>query len=256
MHYTPIEKEKLFIREEKTTNVVLLRDTTQQFLLNSVGLNMLKIILENTNDDIALQQLFMLYPSTDTKLITRDFHDLVNLLKIFNIISYEEETVEYQQGYVIEAVNENEYNNIEEFIENNRDHYSFIGAQKGYYVPQNIRTHVINSSEYYFSAKYNGEIKAIIAFIPNKENSVMLLATLAFDKKITDIEMKRIWNDIYKHAIQKTNNKVNKIRWSYYSKNEDEPKSLSFLKMVGFDEEAVLLKELKNYDMHIYTLFL
>ncbi len=256
MQYVSIKKDKLFIREEKKTNIILLKDTTQQFLLNSVGLNMLKIILDNTDDEEVLNQIFELYPSEDRNRITRDLRDLFNLLQIYNIVFFEKENDDNQEGYVVEAISENEYNKVEEFIENNREHYCFIGAQSGYYIPQNVRTHIMNNSEYYFSAKIDGKIKAIMAFVPNKENSVMLLATLAFEKNITDEEMVKIWEDMSHHAVQKTKNKATKIRWSYYSKRGEEPESLSFLKKVGFKEEAVLQKEMKNYDMYIYTLFL
>lgn len=255
MKYTAIEKNKVFIREEKKTNVVLLKDTTQQFLLNSVGLKMLKAILENDDDADVLKLILEQYPMAEKDVISRDLKDLIRLLRVFDIICYEDEMEEKSQGSGISAIDENDYNTIEKFIEANRQHSCFIGAKKGYYIPQNVRTHVMNNSEYYFASQKDSQTKAIVSFVPNKENSVMLLSTLAFEKDLLEDEMLQMWKEVSEHAVRKTSEKTNKIRWSFYSKNGDEPVALTFLKKIGFKKEAILLKELNDFDMHIYSLY-
>ena len=50
--------------------------------------------------------------------------------------------------------------------------------------------------------------------------------------------------------------KVNKVRFSYYSKGNEEPKFLRNLKKIGFKKETTLKKEYRDFDMHMYAIYL
>ncbi len=258
MKYTFVRKDDFFIREDKEISAVIIRQTAEQFLLNSTGVKIFKYLLDNNDTDIVLELMLEEYGKVNKEVINKDILNIVNLLKIYNIIKADGLKEQKEDKiYKVAAIDEDMYAEAGHFIEKNRSKMFLISGVKGYYVPQNIRSRIMSNQEYYYGITEDNEYKCIAVINPNLNNtSVINLSTLVFDNKINLDVMVDKGKEIIEYIIKNMFCKVNKVRFSYYSNNDEEPEFLDVLKNIGFEKEANLKKEYKDFDMHIYVIYL
>ena len=255
MRYTFTKKDDFFVREDKETSVIIIRQTAEQFLLNQTGLKIFKYLINNNDTDLVLEMMLKEYVDADKEIVNKDILAIINLLKIYNIIEVEEPN-EHKKDK-ISAIDEDRYEEVGNFIEKNRNQKFLISGFKGYYVPQNIRTHIMSNKEYYYGIIEDDKYKCIAVINPNlNDTSVMNLSTLVFDEEMDSEDMVNMGKEIIKHMIKNMLYKVNKVRFSYYSKGNEEPQFLKNLKKIGFKKETTLKKEYRDFDMHMYAIYL
>ena len=256
MNYKIINKDEFFIREDKKTTIVMIRKTAEQFLLNISGYFIFRTIIDNTNTDTVLEKVQDKFVNVDSQILKKDIDNIIRMMKIYNIIDIDTEEKKNDLSEKISAVDEDEYTNINEFIEKNRKNKFLISGGKGYYVPQNIRSHVMNNQEYYYSITCDAEYKAVAVVLPNVRNtSVINLTTLIFDRCTDEKVMIEYGKQLLEHVKRNMINQVNKIRVSFYAGSECEsPQFLELLKKIGFEYEAVLEREYEEQNLYMYCM--
>lgn len=249
-----IEKNNFFKREEKERTILFVRDVEAQFILNKNGEKIFEEIISNNDLKIVRTKIHEKFASIDERILNRDIDNIFNMLRIYGIVENENEKEKIRGNNCVKAVDEDEYNLIEKFIEENRGEDALISGPEGYYVPQNIRAHVMNNQEYYYVYVQNGKIESLISVTPNlNQTSVINIMTLIFEKSLSRGKKKMILEKMVCHIEKSMINPVNKFRITYYSKNkENEPFFLESIKELGFKYENILKREYKDMDLYLY----
>ena len=151
MRYQIKDKHNFFIREDGDSSMVLFKEKHDQFILNGTGLVMFNLILENNQTQKVLEELKKIYENIEIAVLENDLQDIIRMLKMYGILVMEQEIEENVCKHTdISAVDENDYEKVGRFVEENRCSDFFVAGGKGYYTAVNIRAHIMNNQEYYF----------------------------------------------------------------------------------------------------------
>lgn len=258
MKYQIKDREKFFVRDDGNVSLVLFKEKHDQFILNNTGLVMFNLILDNNETEDVIKELKKNYQNVDAIILNNDLEDIIRMLKIYGIISIEEENIqEVPKIESVTAVDENNYEIIGNFIENNRCEEFFVAGGKGYYTAVNIRAHIMNNQEYYYCKNDEyGNIVGVIVIVPNvNNNSVVNVTALVVSKDKEEEERREIEKELLAYVRESMINQVNKFRISFY---QNPNRDVSFLKMfetLGFEKEAELKKEYKKKSLFLYSLY-
>lgn len=253
MKYKFINANDYFLRDDADTSVLIIRKNADQFLLNKTGLKIFRYLEKNKDTDDVLKLMSNEYPMIKKETILNDILDIVNLLDIYNIIDCKNKDYTISDG--MSALDEDNYELAEKFIERNRSDDFLISGSKGYYTSQNIRTNIMNNKEYYYNIAHNSKFNCILVINPNiNGSSVINISSLIFDIKVKHEDRVKLAKKLLEYVISKMTFKVNKIRFTFLANNDTDPKFLKLFEDIGFKKEAILKKEFNNYDMHLYIL--
>ena len=198
MRYQIKDRNNFFVREDGNASMVLFKEKHDQFILNSTGLLMFNLILDNNETEDIIDKLKKKYRSVDATILKNDLQDVIRMLKMYDIISIEEKNNQEEPKIEsVTAVDENDYEKVGYFIENNRCKDFFAAGGTGYYTAVNIRAHIINNQEYYYCKNDEaGNIVGAIVIVPNvNNNSVVNVTALVVSKDKNEEERKEIENE-------------------------------------------------------------
>ena len=148
MRYQIKDKHNFFIREDGDSSMVLFKEKHDQFILNGTGLVMFNLILENNQTQKVLEELKKIYENIEIAVLENDLQDIIRMLKMYGILVMEQEIEENVCKHTdISAVDENDYEKVGRFVEENRCSDFFVAGGKGYYTAVNIRAHIMNNQE-------------------------------------------------------------------------------------------------------------
>ena len=259
MRYQIKDKHNFCIREDGDSSMVLFKEKHDQFILNGTGLVMFNLILENNQTQKVLEELKKIYENIEIAVLENDLQDIIRMLKMYGILVMEQEIEENVCKHTdISAVDENDYEKVGRFVEENRCSDFFVAGGKGYYTAVNIRAHIMNNQEYYFyKIGENGKIDGLIIVVPNvSNNSVVNITTLVVSKEKNREERIKIAKDLMDYAMKSMINQVNKLRISFYAKEGNEVSFLGMYKKLGFEKEAELKDEYENKSLFLYSMFI
>ena len=134
MRYQIKDKHNFFIREDGDSSMVLFKEKHDQFILNGTGLVMFNLILENNQTQKVLEELKKIYENIEIAVLENDLQDIIRMLKMYGILVMEQEIEENVCKHTdISAVDENDYEKVGRFVEENRCSDFFVAGGKGYY---------------------------------------------------------------------------------------------------------------------------
>lgn len=258
MKYQIKDRDEFFIREDRTTSVVLFKEKHDQFILNETGLAMFNLILDNDDTELVLQELKNKYTEVNDLILRNDLENILRMLKMYDIVYLGDEIDNLKStNKNILAVDENDYEVVGKFLEKNRKEDVFIAGGKGYYTPANIRAHIMNNQEYYYYKKdEKGNIIGTIVVTPNiNGNSVVNITAFVVCKDKSDEEKIDIEKGLIKYAWESMTNQVNKMRISFYAKHNEIASFLHMFLKLGFILEAELKNECIEKSLFLYSLF-
>lgn len=257
MKYKIKSRDNFFVREDGNASLVLFKERNDQFLLNSTGLFMFNLILENTETETVLDELVKTYRNVELAILENDLQDIIRMLKIYDILSVQQEqSIEIMQAGVM-AADENDYEKIGCFIENNRCKDYYVAGGKGYYKAVNMRMHVMNDQEYYYvKINASGNIEGAIVVSPSLNGySVVNVTALVISKDKTKEERLEIGKELLEYVRKSMVNPVNKFRVTFYANSEKRVAFLNMFEDLGFEKEAELRKEHGEQSMFFYSFF-
>jgi hypothetical protein len=257
MNYEIEDRSKFFIRDSGNASMVLFKEKHDQFMLNNTGVVMFNLLLDNEKTEDVISELQKRYKTVDKSVLENDMQDIIRMLKMYGILKLDEEKTEKLNSTDIKAVDENDYDKVGRFIEDNRSEKHLVAGGKGYYTAVNIRAHVMNSQEYYYTkVDSDGNIEGAIVVVPNvSSSSVVNITALVVSRLVSKSRAAEIERELLDYVYASMINTVNKFRISYFAINENVP-FLSEFRALGFTKEAELKKEFGNKSMFLYSLAL
>ena len=129
MRYQIKDKHNFFIREDGDSSMVLFKEKHDQFILNGTGLVMFNLILENNQTQKVLEELKKIYENIEIAVLENDLQDIIRMLKMYGILVMEQEIEENVCKHTdISAVDENDYEKVGRFVEENRCSDFFVAG--------------------------------------------------------------------------------------------------------------------------------
>ena len=257
MKYKLLEKNNFFISERDKAAILLIRETSEQFILNDSGLFIFQEALKQSDSEIVLKKVVQKYKNVDLEILKSDVKNILRMMKIYSIISYDDmyDMVDKSNSRV-GCIEEDEYAVIGNFIENNQCAENLLIGIKGYYSPANIRAHVMNNQEYYYGIKKDdNSYLAAMVVIPNLEkSSVVNITTLVFDKKLNKKDAVVNGKEMIEYVRNSMINEITKFRVSFYAMPDEMPIYVELLEKIGFKLEVELKNENGKQSMFLYTL--
>ncbi len=257
MKYQIKDRNSFFVRKDGNASIVLFKEKHDQFILNSTGLVMFELILDSNETEDVLEKLKSTYRDIKEEVLYDDLQDIIRMLSMYGILSYEEENTQERNEQLIAAVDEIDYEKVACFIENNRSSDCFTAGGRGYYTAVNIRAHVINNQEYYYrKIDADGNIEGAIVIVPNiNNNSVVIITALVTSREKSEEERQKIGKELIEYVKKSMINQVNKLRISFYANTEENIRFLKMFKSLGFEKEAELKNEYENSSLYLYSMF-
>lgn len=244
-----------FFREDNNSSLLVLADTSEQFLLNRSGKYMFDAILSNDQTEQAKKAIYEKYPNVDHKTIDDDFNGILTLMELYNIVEFLD--VKEESGIEIGAINEDDYKKAGRFIvANSKQDVLVPTTSPEYYTAPKIRIRIMNDNEYYYGIKENGEFKCIVAISPNiYRTNVVSIVLLVFDSTLEENERQQMLEKLLKLITNSMVNPITKLRINYLCSHGDdkEPRFLASFKHCGFKQEVRLLNETTDADLVFYT---
>lgn len=265
MEYTKICKEKLFMKPEQDgTTLVLIKPAAHQVFLNKTGMHILELAFKFNNTDDLLDQLSRNYPNIDRRVLETDLNELIYILDIYGIISFNNSdtciNLEDNNEMKVKAAGDDSYKVISDFIKseglfNNKSH--FVTGSPAYYEPIALRYRSFNNKEYGVYATIKGTIYSYMSIMPPvaKESTVLVITSLFFKHDLGNYVINNFITAMINRAIRLilTQN-IKKLRLTDIGNTSTD--IIEILENIGFKQECVLKNEIITGDMVMYTMII
>lgn len=249
-----------FVRDDQDVSVVLIKDNAQRFLLNRTGKMIFDNIINCSDTESVINKMKAVYPNVSSDILEQDVTDIFNIMNIYDIVHREEESNSADDQETIEAVNEDDYKKLSDYIIKNMNNKCLISNKvPAYFGATSIRARIMTNSEYYYCVKKNGKFELVISVKPNIENTnVVLITNIIFDKELEFDSLKKSFEALLKHINKNMVKKITKFRMTFLSKTnlEDDNVLLKMMSETGFELETVLEKETEEENLYMYSKYM
>ncbi len=255
MKYT-VNNIDYFVREDADVSVIFVKNNAQRFMLNKSGMAIFQTILDNSDTDDVLDIYTEKYPQVSNDVLLQDINDIYNIMNIFDLVS-EEDRDTGDSLYGIEAVNEDDYKVVSDFIKSNLRSECLLPSMNGMlYTAQNIRFLTMTDKEYFYYNKSDGKIDMLVSVNPNVGNiNVVNISTVVFSSGLSDDYKKSLFESMLDHIVNSMVKPVTKFRISVLAPKDcvEQIEFLKLFKSVGFELEAELEHETEKESLFMFS---
>lgn len=258
MQYQLINKDKYFYRKESTgSGILCIKEYGYQVFLNKTGCIILELLEKNTDTADVLNELSNLFPVVNKLTLKKDLIDLIDLFKLYTLIKCDDEVNENENGFFFAG--DTDYCELTKFITRNlkSNIYNFSQAKSDkYYDSVSLRYRTFHSQEYYLIKRIKGKINAALSLLPpNGVSNVVTISGLYAKKELSENDIKSLMEQSFECIDLKIPNQINKFRINILGNvnSKDNSILISLLENIGFHKECVLLREMNNQDITMYS---
>ena len=247
----PMKKVKVFSRKENDGVTLLYSDFIGVQFLNATGSSIYELIDGiRTIDEICL--LFSeKYTEFDKRQIYLDTQNFIYSLRNKGLLTIKEVLKDMDEGFVV--IGEKYYRETSNFISKyfGKANTNIIGfvtvSDKRYYSTVAIRTRSFQLNEVYFAYIVDNEISSVVSIVGLDNTTDIVTISLILG---TDVDsMKKLYFEVYEYLKKHDILKIKVV----LSSDKQIENIVDFVESLGFEQEAILKKEMYGNDAIILT---
>lgn len=265
MKYKVNISDNRFERLEKNdASLIVVKPFNHQIVLNKTGKQIFDMLNKYENSDEILNELKVIYPDVDDRLLNKDMTEMLNVFEVYNLIEFEDSsssTIRNDENTRYRVTGDNNYKSVSDFILkalNDEKALKYVQSEhKEYYSPMSVRLRMVGNFEYGVFTEKNNKIQSYmtISATPAVFSSVISVSSLILDGNLTKEEVKSDINGMLNrllHIISITK-PFKKIRFNFHS-NSNYDVFKEVIEDLGFSLECTLKDESEKGDLIMYTL--
>ena len=247
----PVKKVKVFSRKENDGVTLLYSDFSGVQFLNATGTYVYELIDGVRTIDEVYLIFSEKYTQFDKRQIYLDIQNFIYSLRNKGLLAIKEVSTNMDDGFVV--IGEKQYRETSKFISRyfekaNTNVIGFVTvSEKQYYSTIAIRTRSFQLNEVYFAYVVDNEISSVVPIVglDNMTGIVTISSILG-----TDIDlMKKLYSEVYEYLKKHDIIKIKVV----LSLDKQMENIVDFVESLGFEQEAILKKEMYGNDAIILT---
>jgi len=266
MKYTFYDNSIRYINTEASGTSLIMIETKQSLVLNSTGMDILRLLPASSNIAEIMEKMQVRYPHIEKEVLQFDVNEMLRVFEIYGIIQIHDkidaQAHDGEMRYVIAG--DIDYKSVSAFLgksigtPDSLKHFQEKNLE--YYSPISLRYRTMSNKEYGAYAAIGNCIRAYMSVISPSDgvSAVLLISTLFFDEGLRENEISELLSGMLNRLLRpiSTQIQINKVRIAFIDESIEHDKIIKILKTLGFGLECTLDAETVNGNVFFYVLYL